>query len=174
MVEFLTIVLAILVIAGLGYAARLYTQKQHKSPSSNTIIKQQDSEKKQHKAPKVDITARNRKQSASESSANSSHHPLIHRHLRGHTDEITSICWSHTSGYILSTSVDQTLRVWLLHESDAGTGIVPYIQVKCQGLDHATAATWSPDDSTIVLAMAETKSDQEKHRADDNARVSGI
>ncbi|TGZ83087.1 WD40 repeat-like protein [Ascodesmis nigricans] len=42
--------------------------------------------------------------------------------ISGHTKDVTSISWARDGGYLLSTSLDQTTRLWAQWTSAAGTG----------------------------------------------------
>ena len=65
------------------------------------------------------------------------------RSLKGHTDSIWSLTWSHNGRYIASGSSDATARVW---DWNNGKSLLIYDK---QG-DTVRSVSWSPDDSRIV------------------------
>jgi len=65
--------------------------------------------------------------------------------LQGHTDDVTNATWSHDDSKILTSSDDNTVRIW-----DAASG-----QELVRLEDHTanvTHATWSRDDSKILTS----------------------
>eukprot|EP00808_Paulinella_micropora_P003018 g23392.t1 len=80
------------------------------------------------------------------------HHPLLHRALRGHTNHIQSLSWSHDGHMILTAAKDSTCRVWNIQEDAKGA----YTRVNLDYTE-ATAACFSDDNKRILLAMTDTE-----------------
>jgi len=71
--------------------------------------------------------------------------------LKGHTDDITAVCFSFDSKYLASVSKDCSLRVY--HTSDLKSEKTPVGIKISTGADYANSVCFSSDNQHIVVGL---------------------
>lgn len=139
--------------------------------------------KQKQQPAKVDITAKSARKasdatggaatpdaaSSSSSASSSAECALIHRHLRGHTGEITGIAVSADGRHIASVARDEQLRLWTVVDSEKQAHFARHNLKKG---DFGSAVALSADDSLVAMAVNDTRVVHVFAIADDRAKNS--
>lgn len=113
-----------------------------------------------------DATGADAKASASSSSA-VAESALIHRHLRGHTGEITGIAVTADGRHVASVARDEQLRLWTVVDSEKQ---VHFARVNLKKGEFASAVALSADDSLVAMAINDSRAIHVFRIVDDRAK----
>lgn len=81
---------------------------------------------------------------------------MVEEELTSHTDSITGLSLSFEGSYLLSTSMDQTVRCWDIRPFAVGNKCVKIYQGISHGFDRNLLRTsWSPSGKFVASGSSE-------------------
>lgn len=80
----------------------------------------------------------------------------VEEELAAHTDSVTGLALSHEGSYLLSTSMDQTVRCWDVRPFAVGHKCIKIYQGISHGFDrNLLRASWSPNGKYLASGSSE-------------------
>ena len=139
-------------------AAESKPTKHHKQPATKVDITAKSARKASdaagNGAATSDASSTSSSSASSSSASSSAESSLIHRHLRGHTGEITGLAVSPDGRHIASVARDEQLRLWTVVDSEKQ---VHFARHNLKKGDFGSAVAISADDTLVAMAVNDTR-----------------